>query len=135
VHGLSAMPVRRGHVRESIPGTNVPKDKKYDQIAFRARQGRLEVKGAGMFDYYEHVFTTDDERTTAAISTPTSRSNTRRVKSHHSRQRTRRPLLRSTGSGGPIRCLITCRCGPSRGSTLLTTTCASCQSNKCPETF
>jgi exonuclease III len=47
---------------ESIPGTNVPKDKKYDQIAFRARQGRFEVKGAGMFDYYEHVFTTDDEK-------------------------------------------------------------------------
>jgi hypothetical protein len=27
-----------------------------------ARQARLEVKGAGMFDYYEHVFTTDDEK-------------------------------------------------------------------------
>jgi hypothetical protein len=45
-----------------IPGTNVAGDKKYDQIAYRARQGRFEATGrAGVFDFYEHVFTGDDE--------------------------------------------------------------------------
>jgi endonuclease/exonuclease/phosphatase family metal-dependent hydrolase len=45
-----------------VPGTNVAKDKRYDQIAFRAREGRFEATGlAGMFDYYEHVFTEADE--------------------------------------------------------------------------
>lgn len=47
---------------QAIPGSNVPKDKKYDQIAFRARQGRFMPTGrAGVFDYYATVFTDDDE--------------------------------------------------------------------------
>jgi len=46
---------------KSIPGTNVPRDKKYDQIAFRARGERFECTGrAGAFDFYEHVFTDAD---------------------------------------------------------------------------
>lgn len=47
---------------QEIPGTNVPKDKKYDQIAFRSRHGSFEPTGrAGVFDYYDHVFTDDHE--------------------------------------------------------------------------
>jgi endonuclease/exonuclease/phosphatase family metal-dependent hydrolase len=47
---------------QAIPGTNVPKNKKYDQIAFRARQDRFEATGrAGVLDFYEHVFRRDEE--------------------------------------------------------------------------
>ena len=47
---------------QAIPGSNVPKDKKYDQIAYRARPDRFEATGlAGVFDYFEVVFTRDDE--------------------------------------------------------------------------
>jgi endonuclease/exonuclease/phosphatase family metal-dependent hydrolase len=47
---------------QRIPGSNVPKDKKYDQIAYRSREGRFEATGeAGVFDYYEHVFRNEDE--------------------------------------------------------------------------
>jgi endonuclease/exonuclease/phosphatase family metal-dependent hydrolase len=47
---------------QSVPGSNVPKDKKYDQIAYRAREGRFEATGkAGAFDYYEHVMTDAEE--------------------------------------------------------------------------
>lgn len=47
-----------------IPGTNVPKDKKYDQIAFRANSEYFEATGqAGAFDYYEHVMTADEADT------------------------------------------------------------------------
>lgn len=52
----------------SIPGTNVPQDKAYDQIAFwEPRRGRghvrVEVRGAGVFDYYEHVYRLDERET------------------------------------------------------------------------
>lgn len=48
---------------QSIPGSNVRQDKWYDQIAFRARQGHFEATGrAGVFDFFDHVFTDDDER-------------------------------------------------------------------------
>jgi endonuclease/exonuclease/phosphatase family metal-dependent hydrolase len=44
-----------------IPGTNVPKNKKYDQIAYRAQADRFEATGnAGVFDYYKYLFTVDD---------------------------------------------------------------------------
>ena len=51
---------------KSIPGSNVARDKAYDQIAFwksSADHGyaSLEVTGAGVFDYFEHVFTEADE--------------------------------------------------------------------------
>jgi endonuclease/exonuclease/phosphatase family metal-dependent hydrolase len=44
-----------------IPGTNVPRNKKYDQIAFRSAGGFFEATGAaGAFDFYEHVFRADE---------------------------------------------------------------------------
>jgi endonuclease/exonuclease/phosphatase family metal-dependent hydrolase len=47
-----------------IPGTNVDKNKKYDQIAYRARGDRFASTGkAGSFDFYEHVFTDADADT------------------------------------------------------------------------
>jgi endonuclease/exonuclease/phosphatase family metal-dependent hydrolase len=47
-----------------IPGSNVPRDKKYDQIAFRANSEYFESTGlAGAFDYYEHVMTADEADT------------------------------------------------------------------------
>jgi endonuclease/exonuclease/phosphatase family metal-dependent hydrolase len=48
----------------SIPGSNLTGEKKYDQIAYRSREGRFEATGnAGVFDYYRHVFTADDSAT------------------------------------------------------------------------
>lgn len=48
---------------QSIPGSNVPKNKKYDQIAFRVRQGRLNTTGqAGVFDPFESVYRDEDEK-------------------------------------------------------------------------
>jgi endonuclease/exonuclease/phosphatase family metal-dependent hydrolase len=45
-----------------IPGTNVSRNKKYDQIAFRSAGGHFAATGnAGAFDFYRHVFTGDDE--------------------------------------------------------------------------
>lgn len=48
-----------------IPGSNVPKNKAYDQIAFwepRRNRGyvKVDIRGAGVFDYYEHVYRRDD---------------------------------------------------------------------------
>jgi endonuclease/exonuclease/phosphatase family metal-dependent hydrolase len=46
---------------QHVPGSNVGKDKKYDQIAFRAQGESFESTGrAGAFDYYQHVFTDDE---------------------------------------------------------------------------
>jgi endonuclease/exonuclease/phosphatase family metal-dependent hydrolase len=45
-----------------IPGSNVPKNKKYDQIAYRSREHRFQATGnAGVFDFYKYVFTVDDD--------------------------------------------------------------------------
>jgi endonuclease/exonuclease/phosphatase family metal-dependent hydrolase len=47
-----------------IPGSNLSGDKKYDQIAYRATQGRFQATGkAGVFDYYKYIFTEDDWQT------------------------------------------------------------------------
>jgi len=51
---------------KSIPGSNVARDKAYDQIAFWkpsriAGYARLDILAANVFDYFEHVFTTEDE--------------------------------------------------------------------------
>ena len=50
---------------QSIPGSNVPKDKHYDQIALRSepeRRRRFETTGrAGVFDPFESVYTDADE--------------------------------------------------------------------------
>jgi len=49
----------------SIPGSNVAKDKAYDQIAFwepKRNRGyvRVEVRGADVFDFFEHIYRTDE---------------------------------------------------------------------------
>ncbi|GAB5550146.1 MAG: hypothetical protein SangKO_099060 [Sandaracinaceae bacterium] len=45
-----------------VPGTNVPQNKHYDQIAFRVREDRLETTGrAGVFDPFESTYRVDDE--------------------------------------------------------------------------
>lgn len=47
---------------QKIPGSNVPKNKHYDQIAFRVRPGRLNTTGkAGVFDIFEVVYRDGDE--------------------------------------------------------------------------
>jgi endonuclease/exonuclease/phosphatase family metal-dependent hydrolase len=52
---------------QTIPGSNLTGEKKYDQIAYRSREGRFEATGnAGVIDYYRHVFRDGD----AAIYRP-----------------------------------------------------------------
>jgi hypothetical protein len=51
---------------KSIPGSNVARNMAYDQIAFWkpsriAGYARLDVLAANVFDFFEHVFTNDDE--------------------------------------------------------------------------
>lgn len=51
-----------------IPGSNVDKTKAYDQIAFwdpSRKRGyvHVDVRGAGVFDYYEHVYRLDERPT------------------------------------------------------------------------
>lgn len=50
---------------KQIPGSNVAKDKAYDQIAFwepKRNRGhvKVDIRGAGVFDFYEHVYTLDE---------------------------------------------------------------------------
>lgn len=51
---------------KSIPGSNVARDKAYDQIAFwepvrTAGYARLDVRAANVFDFFEHVLRRDEE--------------------------------------------------------------------------
>ncbi len=51
---------------KSIPGSNVARDKAYDQIAFwkparTKKYAKLDILGANIFDFYKYVFTKDDE--------------------------------------------------------------------------
>ena len=51
---------------KTIPGSNVRRDKAYDQIAFWKPNrvngyARLDIKGASIFDFFEHVFRLDEE--------------------------------------------------------------------------
>lgn len=53
---------------KKIPGSNVEKDKAYDQIAFwkpdiAPEYAILDIVGANVFDYYEYIFTLEDEET------------------------------------------------------------------------
>ena len=55
---------------QAIPGSNVKKDKFYDQIAFNARTGFFDLadpanpeQSAGVFDFFETVFTEDEQST------------------------------------------------------------------------
>ena len=52
----------------SIPGSNVDRTKAYDQIAFwepKRDRGyvKVDIRGAGVFDYYEHVYRLDERAT------------------------------------------------------------------------
>ena len=48
---------------QTIPGSNVPKDKFYDQIAVRPKPHWFEPTGrAGVFDFYESIFREEDQR-------------------------------------------------------------------------
>lgn len=45
-----------------IPGSNVAKDRHYDQIAYYKQLARLKPTGnAGVFDFFEHVYRLEDE--------------------------------------------------------------------------
>ena len=51
---------------KNIPGSNVKRDKAYDQIAFwkptrNTEYAKLKIVGANIFDYYEHVYRVEDE--------------------------------------------------------------------------
>lgn len=51
---------------KSIPGSNVARDKAYDQIAFweparTTGYTRLDIIGANIFDYFEYIFRNEDE--------------------------------------------------------------------------
>jgi hypothetical protein len=51
---------------KEIPGSNVERDKAYDQIAFwkpgrNTGYTRLKIVGANIFDYYKHIFRHEDE--------------------------------------------------------------------------
>lgn len=55
---------------QAVPGSNVDKNKHYDQIAFYKKLARLKPTGkAGVFDFYEHVYRLDDEAEYAAERT------------------------------------------------------------------
>lgn len=52
---------------KTIPGTNVKQDKAYDQIAFwnpmrKSRYAKLDIVGANVFDFFDHVYTKEDEQ-------------------------------------------------------------------------
>lgn len=49
---------------QSIPGSNVSKNKAYDQIAFSTdAQARVACSSAGVFDFFESVYRDEDEET------------------------------------------------------------------------
>lgn len=50
-------------VLRDVPATNVGKEKRhYDQMAFKVRAHRLKALSAGVFDFYNVVFTDDDQQ-------------------------------------------------------------------------
>lgn len=53
--------IHEGVLKNQLEGTNVKKDKFYDQIAFSKNKGLLEMgTDAGIFDFFEYVFTEDE---------------------------------------------------------------------------
>jgi len=47
---------------QTVPGSNVDKNKHYDQIAYYRKLNRMIPTGqAGVFDFYEHVYRLEDE--------------------------------------------------------------------------
>lgn len=66
---------------KSIPGSNVKKDKAYDQIAFwnpkrNTKYAKLDVMGANVFDFFEHVYKNEDEAKYRAESNNGLKDNT-----------------------------------------------------------
>ncbi len=52
---------------QAVPGSNVDKDKHYDQIAYFRKLAHMKPTGrAGVFDFYEHVYRLADEAAYAA---------------------------------------------------------------------
>lgn len=48
---------------QKLPGSNVPENKFYDQIAFKVKPKQFETTGkAGIFDYYKYVYSLEDEQ-------------------------------------------------------------------------
>ena len=63
---------------QSIPGSNVPKNKHYDQIAFRPNPHWFDTAGhAGVFDFYESVFRDEDEKMFVADMGPAYEKNSK----------------------------------------------------------
>jgi exonuclease III len=53
--------IHEGVLKNNLKGTNVKMDKYYDQIAFFKRKSVVEMgEGAGVFDFFNHVFTDAD---------------------------------------------------------------------------
>jgi endonuclease/exonuclease/phosphatase family metal-dependent hydrolase len=53
---------------QTIPGSNVAKNKHYDQVAYLKKLTRMAPTGkAGVFDYYEHVYREEDETDYAQV--------------------------------------------------------------------
>jgi hypothetical protein len=52
---------------QNVPGSNVDKNKHYDQIAYYKKLVRMNPTGrAGVFDFFEHVYRLQDESDYAA---------------------------------------------------------------------
>ena len=49
-----------GLMKDELTGSNVARDKFYDQIAFYKKVSGIEESAAGIFDFYEHVFRESD---------------------------------------------------------------------------
>ena len=47
-------------MKDELTGSNVARDKFYDQIAFYKKVRDIENTGAGIFDFYEHVYRNED---------------------------------------------------------------------------
>jgi endonuclease/exonuclease/phosphatase family metal-dependent hydrolase len=107
-----------------IPGTNVAGDKKFDQIAYRAREGRFEATGkSGRLRLLPlRLHRPRMNPSTAPTSTPTSRPSRRPGRRARSPRPAPRPARASSTTGGPSRCPTTLRCGRSSGSISRTST-------------
>lgn len=57
----TGLTIHEGVFKNQLTGTNVMKDKYYDQIAFFTKRSVVEMgEGAGVFDFFDFVFTEDD---------------------------------------------------------------------------
>lgn len=57
----TGLTIHEGVFKNQLTGSNVKKDKYYDQIAFFTKKSVVEMgEGAGVFDFFDFVFTEDD---------------------------------------------------------------------------